>query len=139
MSDEFQERPEAPESQPVQEMWPEAVPESLSQDSVPKPADSPGDESPLPGRSVEPVDRDSERLRELNQAIELHADAAVNYLLRGELFLKGGQIHLAKADFETALALAEQQLATDAWGVTAQFVIDRALLALREADRTPVD
>ncbi|MCU0512171.1 MAG: hypothetical protein MUE40_06325 [Anaerolineae bacterium] len=84
----------------------------------------PAEPAPRP-RAVPP------RLAELSLAIELFPQAAVNYLLRGEYFLEDRQFILAQADFETALTLAQAQLATDAWGIVNQMVIDRASRGLQ--------
>jgi hypothetical protein len=77
----------------------------------------------------------SPRLRELNVAIEVYPDAAVNYVLRGEYFLETRQLHLAEADFETALSLAEKQVETDSWGIVNQYVVDRALMGLNSIEQ----
>jgi len=75
------------------------------------------------------------RLQELNLAIEWHPDAAVNYLIRGELFLEQKQYILAQDDFETALDLAEAQLQGARWAVAAQGIRDRALHQLDQVRR----
>jgi hypothetical protein len=74
------------------------------------------------------------RLQELNLAIELHPDSAVNYLLRGEWFLAKNQHYLAQADFHKAAQLAEMQLETSAWGFTEQWTRDKALTYLRDLE-----
>ncbi|MCA9914821.1 MAG: hypothetical protein KC496_15820 [Anaerolineae bacterium] len=67
------------------------------------------------------------RLQQFEEAIAESPDAAVNYLLRGELYLEMRRLHLAKSDFEQAAALAAQQLEDESWGISAQAVYDRAL------------
>lgn len=79
----------------------------------------------LSGRST-----DQDRLADLNMAIELYPDAPTAYMLRGELFLMRQEYYLAQADFETALTLAEAELAHDNWGLVQQSVIERALAGL---------
>ncbi len=66
------------------------------------------------------------RLQALTRAIEIHPDAAVNYLLRGELHLELEQWDLAHEDLLNALELAQIQWSEDRWGMTAQAVMDRA-------------
>jgi len=84
----------------------------------------------------------AQRLLELERAIHQHPDAATNYILRGELYLKTGDYEAAYADFEQALDLAAVQVETADWGVVAQAMQDRALVGLRAAakhvDRTPM-
>jgi tetratricopeptide (TPR) repeat protein len=66
------------------------------------------------------------RLAALNAAIALHPESPSAYVLRGELQLAVGFNDLALLDFQKALDLAEQQLATQTWGVVAQGMCDRA-------------
>lgn len=80
-------------------------------------------------------DSEAVRLQELNLAIELHPDAAVNYLLRGEWFLEKRQFYIARDDFRQAAQLAETQRDTRLWGVVEQWVLDRALVYLDEVER----
>ncbi len=68
-----------------------------------------------------------QRLQQLHQAIADSPDAAVNYLLRGELYLEMHERGWAKADFERAAALAQEQYESRRWGIEAQAVQDRAL------------
>jgi hypothetical protein len=74
-----------------------------------------------------------DQLTELNRAINTYPDAAVNYVLRGEVYAELGEYALAKADFEHGLMLAEAQFAGSDWGFLAQALRDRALVGL---DRT---
>ncbi len=74
-----------------------------------------------------PGERRDARLEQFEEAIARSPDAAVNYLLRGERYLEMRIWHLAKADFEEAAALAQQQLQEDRWGITTQAIHDRAL------------
>jgi tetratricopeptide (TPR) repeat protein len=67
-----------------------------------------------------------QRLIDLAVAIERYPEAAVNYLLRGELHLELAQYELAKEDFEQALQLAEAQYPQERWGLSAQAISDRA-------------
>lgn len=71
------------------------------------------------------------RLADLNRAIAAHPDAAINYALRGELYLDAREYALAAADFERALALAAAEAESADWGIIAQAVQDRALEGLR--------
>lgn len=72
----------------------------------------------------------SERLAELNRAIITYPDAAVNYVLRGEVYAEMREYGLAQADFEQGLMLAEAQFEISDWGFMAQTVRDRALVGL---------
>lgn len=76
-----------------------------------------------------PTQRDTgydDQLYALNAAIRTYPDAAVNYLLRGELYLQTRQRILARADFEQALRFALSDLENERWGLAAQSVADRA-------------
>jgi tetratricopeptide (TPR) repeat protein len=75
------------------------------------------------------------RLRELDEAIALHPDTVVNYVLRGEFYLKQGETDLAASDFRRALKLAAEQVETNNWGIIAQAMYDRAEVGLRQAER----
>ncbi len=92
------------------------------------------DDAPEKSKQMVMPNADDVRLQELNLAIELHPDAAVNYLLRGEWFLAKNQQYLAKDDFAAALDLAETQLETSVWGFTDQWVRDRALAYLEDIE-----
>ena len=72
----------------------------------------------------------SRRLNELNVSIEFAPNSPTNYVLRGELFLERQEYHLAQADFEIALELAEAFDAQAGWGVIEQVMRDRALEGL---------
>ena len=74
-----------------------------------------------------------ERLERLNWAISAYPDAPANYVLRGELLLEHGETNQAADDFLRALELAEEQIETNAWGVLAQAMQDRARVGLRDA------
>jgi hypothetical protein len=76
------------------------------------------------------------RLAALTDAIAANPDAAVNYVMRGELFLEHGERELAYADFVKALTLAAAQLETEEWGLVAQAVQDRAEAGLRRLIRS---
>jgi hypothetical protein len=77
----------------------------------------------------------SRRLHELNVSIEFSPNSATNYVLRGELFLERQEYHLAKADFEIALELAESFDAKAGWGLIEQVMRDRALDSLKKTQR----
>ena len=77
-----------------------------------------------------------ERLNDLNRAIEQAPTAAVNYLLRGELYLARREDEQALADLQQAAALAVEEYATAAWGLSAQVIQDRALAGLRKLGAT---
>lgn len=95
------------------------------------PASMPADDE-TPTKSDFVPDPDDIRLHALNLAIELHPEAGVNYLLRGEWFLAKKQAIIARADFQTAVQLAEAQLETSQWGFSEQWVRDRALAYLAD-------
>ncbi|MBZ0292516.1 MAG: hypothetical protein K8L99_08095, partial [Anaerolineae bacterium] len=78
---------------------------------------------------------DTQRLLELEQAIEEFPDAPANYVLRGEMYLVQGENALAVMDFEQGLALAAEQFAREDWGLISQVVRDRALKGLEKARR----
>lgn len=75
------------------------------------------------------------RRQSLDRAIADFPEAAVNYLLRGELLLREGDFDGADADFERALARASAQFEEAAWGLSAQIVRDRAVWGLAESAR----
>lgn len=72
------------------------------------------------------------RLQELSAQIQAFPDAAANYVLRAELFAERGHHALARADYQTALALCEQDLGTVRWGMVTQVLRDRALLGVAQ-------
>lgn len=72
------------------------------------------------------------RMYVLNNAIETYPDAAVNYLLRGELYLDIGRHNQAKDDFEKALELATDQYDNERWGLASQAIQDRARRGLQK-------
>jgi len=74
-----------------------------------------------------------ERWRNLNWAIAAYPHVAANYVLRGELLLKQGDMTGAIGDFQHALDLAMADVEKEDWGVVAQNVQDRALVGLRDA------
>jgi tetratricopeptide (TPR) repeat protein len=82
------------------------------------------------------TDQDDVRLAVLNDAIDLYPEAAMNYVLRGELLLKSGRIEQSIRDLERALALAQRAFETNNWGVVAQVVQDRAQRGLERAQRS---
>jgi len=79
----------------------------------------------------------SRRLYALTHAIAVAPDAAVNYVLRGELYLERSQFTRAAEDFEVALEIAEREMRQDtrSLGVLAQSIQDRALTGYETAIR----
>ncbi len=75
------------------------------------------------------------RRQSLDRATADFPEAAINYLLRGELSLQEGDFEGAAADFERALALASAQFEEAAWGLSAQIIRDRAVWGLAETAR----
>jgi hypothetical protein len=75
------------------------------------------------------------RLSKLSEAIENAPEAVTNYVLRGELYLKAGLYELARNDFQTAAALANEQYERSDWGLLAQAMRDRALIGLTKAEK----
>lgn len=71
------------------------------------------------------------RMYILTQAIETYPAAAINYLLRGELYLEIREQDLAQEDFKKALELAETQFDNDRWGLGSQAIMDRARRGLQ--------
>lgn len=74
-------------------------------------------------------------LHALDEAIAADPEAVVNYVARGEHYLKHSQPDLAAGDFRRALELAAAQMQTNNWGIIAQAMQDRAIIGLREAER----
>ncbi|MFW5692156.1 MAG: hypothetical protein ACOCX3_02270 [Chloroflexota bacterium] len=74
-------------------------------------------------------------LAELDDAIALYPEAPMNYVLRGELYLKTAYYELARADFSQALTLAPEQIHDSAWGFIEQSAQDRARRGLKLAER----
>lgn len=72
-------------------------------------------------------------LNDLDEAISLYPQEAVNYVLRGELFLKQRSYALAALDFHRALEIVTPQVEARRWGLVAQIMRDRALQGLRRA------
>ena len=70
-------------------------------------------------------------LIELDDAIALNPDAAVNYVLRGEIYMKLKNNTLAAADFEHALSLTAESVENSDWGFLEQVMQDRARQGLR--------
>lgn len=69
---------------------------------------------------------DQVRLDLLDRAIDGNPQAAINYVLRGELWLRNEHYGAACADFETAIVLAEAELKQSDWGFLPQAILDRA-------------
>ncbi|XWX04267.1 hypothetical protein VZO05_01675 [Aggregatilineales bacterium SYSU G02658] len=70
-------------------------------------------------------------LEALSMSVELYPDNPTSYLLRGEYFEAQRQFHLASADYQRALALAQDEVQTARWGLIAQVAQDRAMMGLR--------
>lgn len=75
------------------------------------------------------------KLAEFDDAIEAFPKAAANYVFRGEIYLKTGQIELAVDDFELALELATAEFEKRNWGIVAQTIRDRAQQGLMRAQK----
>ncbi len=73
------------------------------------------------------------RMTLLNRAIDGNPQAAINYVLRGELWLKNEQPEAAIADFQAGIALAEAELENSDWDYLQQTIIDRAQQGLKMA------
>jgi len=71
------------------------------------------------------------RIEALTTAIELHPDAPVNYVFRGEALLDEGYYAEAAADFERALALGDSLAESANWGYIYRGLADRAREGLR--------
>jgi len=80
--------------------------------------------------NLEAVNYD-DALIELDDAIALNPDAAVNYVLRGEIYMKLKNYTLAAADFEHALSLTAESVENSDWGLLEQVMQDRARQGLR--------
>lgn len=122
----------------------DAAPEMFAAPSEPEPvieAQSPvAVEQPGLGRRVRqffagsPSDR-AARLAQLTRAIENAPEAAVNYVLRGELYMDMREYALAHADFQRAYEVAEAHFEIADWGFMEQVMRDRALAGLDKARR----
>lgn len=77
----------------------------------------------------------SQRINELNRAIDDDPESAVNYVLRGEAYLDAKAYTLAYADFQQGLDMAQAQFEQSDWGIVAQTVQDRAMQGLRLAEK----
>ena len=75
------------------------------------------------------------RLNELNESIEFSPNSPTSYVLCGEIFLERKEYHLAQADFETAIEIAESVSAEEHWGIIEQVMRDRALDGLKKIGR----
>lgn len=67
------------------------------------------------------------RIQQLTDAIEHQPDVAVNYLLRGELYLAAKDDEQAKHDFEKAQILASAQYEKTRFGFAQQAIQDKAI------------
>ncbi|MBC8097884.1 MAG: hypothetical protein H7Y11_00440 [Armatimonadetes bacterium] len=76
------------------------------------------------------------RLAVLNAAIDQHASAPSGYVLRGELHAQYGMDRLAAADFQQGLALAQQAMQVETWGVVSQAMLERAQAGLKRVMRS---
>jgi tetratricopeptide (TPR) repeat protein len=89
----------------------------------------------LPAADSERVSEVVSRVDVLTAAIEKRPDAPVNYVLRGEALLDGGDYELAAKDFRKALELAEPQAESANWGYINRALADRAREGLRYCTR----
>jgi tetratricopeptide (TPR) repeat protein len=92
-------------------------------------------EETLPAPDSERVSEVVSRVDVLTGAIEKRPDAPVNYVLRGEALLDGGDYELAAEDFRKALELAEPQAESANWGYINRALADRAREGLRYCKR----
>jgi hypothetical protein len=76
-----------------------------------------------------------ERFLLLDDAIYREPAVAVNYVIRGELYLQRGEIENAAADFEQGEELAHSDFAESRWGLVAQATRDRARRGLEMANK----
>jgi tetratricopeptide (TPR) repeat protein len=72
------------------------------------------------------------RIEALTAAIELHPDAPVNYVFRGEALLENNYYAEAAADFERGLELADSLAESANWGYIYRALADRAREGLRQ-------
>ncbi|MBW4438830.1 MAG: hypothetical protein KME04_16960 [Pleurocapsa minor GSE-CHR-MK-17-07R] len=115
---------------------PEGV-QHISEDAAGQPVDEaaslPLNETAAPApKPIRLGRRDWDRTQELDAAIVSYPESAVNYMLRGELFLKAGELGAAERDFEIALQLSEADYRASGFGLAAQVIRDRALTGLRD-------
>ena len=85
-----------------------------------------------------PLEREREfyrRLRELSDYIELMPESITHYVLRGELLSKRGEYERARADFETAVEIAEATDPNKKWGLLQQVMRDNALHGIELVER----
>lgn len=109
----------------------------IEEDAAGQPVDEaaslPLNEVPAPApRPIRLGRRDWDRMQELDAAIVSSPESAVNYMLRGELFRKAGELGAAERDFEEALRLGEADYRASRFGLAAQVIRDRALTGLRD-------
>ena len=71
------------------------------------------------------------RIEALTAAIELHPDAPVNYVFRGEALLENRFYQEAAADFGRGLELADSLAESANWGYIYRALADRAREGLR--------
>jgi len=112
-----------------------AEPESVIDVQAPVPIEKPDFWQRV--RSVfaaSPSDRVA-RLTQLTRAIEDAPEAAVNYVLRGELYMDMREYALAHVDFQRAYEVAEAHFEIADWGFMEQVMRDRALAGLDKARR----
>jgi tetratricopeptide (TPR) repeat protein len=107
---------------------PESLPENITAEAVEAvEIETPEVESDEFAEVVEAVTR----VETLSRAIERRPEAPVNYVLRGEALLDGGDYEAAASDFERALALANPSAETANWGYINRALADRAHEGLR--------
>lgn len=76
---------------------------------------------------------DRSRIDLLTRAIDGNPDAAINYVLRGELWLQYEEPDEAMADFASAIQLAQQEVEASDWGYLPQALLERARQGLKMA------
>jgi tetratricopeptide (TPR) repeat protein len=113
------------------------IPHDVSEDAAGHQAD---DAASLPHEPPTPQPRilrlgrrDRARMHELNALIDSYPEAAVNFVERGELYLKAGELDAAGQDFEEAVRLSEAEYRASRFGLAAQVIRDRALAGLHAA------
>ena len=77
----------------------------------------------------------TQRLAELDWAIDHHPESPSGYVLRGEVYLEMRNYELAADDFRRALAYTTGHVEQHDWGIIVQVLEDRAWCGLQEAER----
>lgn len=77
-----------------------------------------------------------ERFGLLSDEIEARPESITHYVLRGELLFERGDCERARADFETAVDIAEAADPNASWGLLEQVMRDRALQGIDLMERS---